>query len=221
MKELKALNANELLAKLKANAEALSAFEAAGLTSSDYYKAALSEKEAIEAELSGRKAEMVVSATAEAIKATVSKELSGKEGDIEGTVTLSVSITKSEDGSISVEVNSGRKRSSVSGVARSSGERGERKSVVITTLTGEVITAASAAAGLQALKDAGVVPQVYGEGDSAVRVLNSLLAKNQIAGFERIETEKTVTAETEVGNTNGETESPDEETSTKKKSKKD
>lgn len=191
-KELKGLKVDELLAKLKANKEAVLTFENAKLTESPYYKSAVEEGLSIEEELASRKGEMLASALSDAISATVNKELKGKEGEIEKDVTLTVIISKNaETAEITVKTTAGKPRKpSEGGVSSSGGTRGERKGAKVVCLNGAVIEGTSAAEVLQKLKDNGTILPTIGEGDSAVRVLDSLVTKKQIASFERVELQK-------------------------------
>ena len=188
-KELKKLKAEELLAKQSANNEALKAFEAASLTSSPYYTAALAEKADIEAELASREGEMLAASVSEAVTKAVLAELKGKEGEIKKDTTLAVVISKSETGEIVVKTSAGKVRaaSTGDGVSASSGVRGERKAVKITLLDGTLIEAETAAKGVARLKELQVIPQTLGESDSQVRVLKSIADKGIIKSFERVD----------------------------------
>lgn len=186
MKELKGLDYNQLISKRQANTAAIETLTAGGMA--DSTKVFVEENTAIEAELAGRKGEMLIAALQPAVVATVQKELAGKEKDLDGKTVIAIEITKSEDGTLEIKLVNGVKKSKASGEGGvSGGNRGERKGATVVYADKDgvehTVEGVSAAEVLKSLQAKNVLNPNEGAGDSAVRVLNKAVKNTLIKSF--------------------------------------
>lgn len=196
---LKKLNFDELAQLQRANNEATAAFEAAGLKDSVYYQMAVDEGVLINEAIEARKDEAIYQALSSSLEDKALELIQEQGIAVEDGTSVVISVTVTSEGGI-VDAKSrvatrkaSEAKSSTGGATRGSNTKFNN---IVTLLDGEVIEAATASALLQELKDRKIVHANTGDGDSAPRVLNSLVSREIIAKFERVAIEEDNTDET-------------------------
>lgn len=195
---LKKLNFDELAQLQRANNEATAAFEAAGLKDSVYYQMAVDEGVLINEAIEARKDEAIYQALSSSLEDKALELIQEQGIAIEDGTSVVISVIVTSEGGI-VDAKSrvatrkaSEAKSSTGGATRGSNTKFNN---ILTRLAGEVIEAATASALLQELKDRKIVHANTGDGDSAPRVLNSLVSREIIAKFERVAIEEDKDAE--------------------------
>ena len=195
---LKKLNFDELAQLQRANNEATAAFEAAGLKDSVYYQMAVDEGVLINEAIEARKDEAIYQALSSSLEDKALELIQEQGIAIEDGTSVVISVIVTSEGGI-VDAKSrvatrkaSEAKSSTGGATRGSNTKFNN---ILTLLDGEVIEAATASALLQELKDRKIVHANTGDGDSAPRVLNSLVSREIIAKFERVAIEEDKDAE--------------------------
>lgn len=190
MSKLKSLDYGTLVAKMESNSKAIAALEAAGVL--DHVAPLKAENTEIEAELAGRKGEQLTASLSPAIAATLTKELAGKEADLDARTVLTTEIIKNEDGSLTIKTTAGGAKkvrvASEGGV--SAGNRGERKGAIAVTLEGVEIKDVSAKKVMEKLQEMKKISPDEGIGDSAVRVLRKAEKNGLIKSFTQFDLPK-------------------------------
>lgn len=210
---MKDLSVQELRARIEQNEKAIAYLESASIP---VPPSLTSDIAGFKAELAGRQSEIFGAQLEAALNANVIALTQGVDASLEAVFVVDfvpASTATAEDGTVTETpakfAVKATKRKVGSTTTTSSPKKSSKGGNVIHRVNGVDYT--SAAAGLQGLKDAGILHPDTGNGNSAVRELEKQAKSNDAITYERIETSPTVeTTVSDVNSAPAETSAADE-----------
>lgn len=185
IRELNRMSFEELQELYQKNEEAMLAFEKAGLGESIYYKKVVDEKKQIEHFLNLKREEDNNSSIANALNDYIYRVINDKQISIynDEELIITIKVSKNEDDHLALKSEiKRRKKSQQQATTRSPRANG----YLMILNDGTELSNSSAVELLRELKHRQIVPDHHGNGDSAVRVLESLTKKRVIRNFQKL-----------------------------------